>query len=186
MDRRAAIMNDERLRRARQFVVFIHREANMKRYATAVVCGVGLIVILVLTSVSPGRAANVTKLAFTVPLTATHPTQYGAPMPSAPSGTGYAISSVTVANPSMNEGYFTLRSFPSQATQDCSTLTLGFENDVVGPQVYVPPFSTIHITFPQPHIMPPQTAGAAVCLGANGVSFSDDITWSAVGEILLK
>ncbi len=36
----------------------------MKRYATAL-AGTGLSVILVLTNVSPGRAAGVNKLAFT-------------------------------------------------------------------------------------------------------------------------
>jgi hypothetical protein len=162
----------------------IRRQTSMKRYTTSVMCGLGVIAILVLANVSPGRAANVSRVAFTVPLTATHPTLHGAPMPSRPSGTSYAIWSITVANPSDSEGYFTLRSFPSLATEDCSTITFGFENDIAGPQLYVAPHSTTHVTFPQPHIIPPQTAGAAVCLGANGVTFSDDITWSAVGETL--
>lgn len=158
----------------------------MKRHATAI-AGAGLSVILVLTNVSPGRAAGVNKLAFTVPPIGTDEVHYGAPMPSLPSGTGYAISSLTVVNPTGEDGYFTVFAFASVLpTQDCSTVTLGFENVVTGPQLYVQPYSTTHLTFPQPHVMPPQTAGAAVCLGAFGPVFSDDITWSVVGEMLLK
>src|SRR5205085_7177042 len=82
-----------------------------------------------------------------------------------PSGTRYAISSVTVTNPSATaSGEVSIRAEAFTVnTPDCRFIS----NEVAhadGPQLHVPPATTVHVTFPQPFVTAAVT-GPQVCLG---------------------
>jgi len=112
-----------------------------------------------------------------------------------PSGTQYAITSMTVSNAGGGVGGGTAGpvtltliavAFGTLENNTCRLLHLGFAEAAPGPKVTVPPLDTIHITFPQPYITAPVT-GPFVCLGATAETATGSIglTWSAVGYRIL-
>ena len=81
-----------------------------------------------------------------------------------PEGTGYAITSMTVANTS---GGPTTASLGATwgTTTDCSSFD-SITSSAAGPTVAVPAGETVHLSFPQPFILPARP-GAAACLRAS-------------------
>ena len=110
-----------------------------------------------------------------------------------PSGTQYAITSVTVSNAGGGVGAAEPRTltlfavaFSAAENDTCRLLHLGFVEWAPGPKVTVPPLDTVHITFPEPYITAPVN-GPLVCLGATAETATNTIglTWSAVGYKIL-
>jgi hypothetical protein len=88
-----------------------------------------------------------------------------------PEGTSYAVTSLTVSNPSFN--LISVRLLGSWGpTGDCITFSSGLYTTDAGPIVYVPPGETVHLAFPQPLIFPAQS-GAASCLTTIGSASAD-------------
>jgi hypothetical protein len=108
----------------------------------------------------------------------------GAFVPPDPSGTKYAITSVTVSNSSttMNTAVLFAIAVENATNNSCRFLSNEVER-AAGPRVSVPPGNTVHITFPQPYITQ-AVSGPNVCLAAAGEG-SVGVTWSAVGFKIL-
>ena len=101
-----------------------------------------------------------------------------------PSGTRYAISSITVTNTTTGAGLITFRAYGSQLA--IGGTCAGVVNAVShsdGPVIWVPANATVHIAFPQPFITEPAT-GPNVCMTAGGFGFESS-TWSMVGYKIL-
>jgi hypothetical protein len=100
-----------------------------------------------------------------------------------PSGTRYAISSITVTNPTPNSSEVVLVAIAFNfSTTDCGFLA----NEVAraaAPKIAVPPQATVQLTFPQPYVTA-AVAGPHVCLSAGGGGYTG-MTWSAVGYKIL-
>src|SRR5262245_3807560 len=103
-----------------------------------------------------------------------------------PVGTRYAISSITVTNPTAGDGTMSILAQAASITvTTCRFSSFGAAGAGSGPQIYVPAKTTIQITFPQPYVTAPVTAtGNQICLVAGGFGFVG-ATWSAVGYKLL-
>jgi len=133
---------------------------------------------------------------FTIPPLGAGGAPTGSPlMTPDPSGTQYAITSVTVSNASggLQGGpaepvTLTLIAvaFSTAENNTCRLLHLGFVETAPGPTVTVSPQDTVHLTFPQPYITAP-VIGPLVCLGATSITTgaARGITWSAVGYKIL-
>lgn len=78
-----------------------------------------------------------------------------------PEGTGYAITSVTVANTSGGPTTAKLGAVWG-ATSDCSSFD-SITSNAAGPTVTVPAGETVHLSFPQPFVLSARP-GAAACL----------------------
>ena len=102
-----------------------------------------------------------------------------------PSGTRYAITSVTIINPNnaIDRAQLQAAAYNSFSTTCASPLgtAIAIAN---GPEVVVPPSSTVQLTFPQPFITA-AVAGPGVCLVAAANPGFQGLLWSAVGYRLL-
>ena len=88
-----------------------------------------------------------------------------------PEGTSYAVTSITVSNPSFN--LISTRLLGSWGpTGDCVTYSSGLYKTDFGPIVYVPPGETVHLAFPQPLVFAAQS-GEASCLTTLGSPSAD-------------
>jgi|RhiMetdeSRZDD1v2_1073273.scaffolds.fasta_scaffold87530_4 hypothetical protein len=112
-----------------------------------------------------------------------------------PSGTRYAITSVTVSNAKGGLQGGTAEpvtltliavAFGTPENNTCRLLHLGFVETAPGPTVTVSPQDTVHLAFPQPYITAP-VDGPFVCLGATAITSGGNqgLTWSAVGYKIL-
>jgi hypothetical protein len=113
-----------------------------------------------------------------------------------PSGTQYAITSVTVSNAGGGAECCTAEprtltliavAFSTAENNTCRLLHLGYVEAAPGPKVTVPAQDTVHVTFPQPYITAPVN-GPLVCLGATAefvTGGTAGLTWSAVGYKIL-
>jgi hypothetical protein len=120
--------------------------------------------------------------AFTIPPTQPSLSFAGSVTPPDPSGTRYAISSVTVTNPTGASGVLIVRAEATAVTANCRFIF----NEVAsadGPTIYVPAQSTVQVTFPQPYVTA-AISGPQVCLAAGGFG-TVGATWSAVGYKIL-
>ena len=81
-----------------------------------------------------------------------------------PEGTGYAITSMTVANTSSGPTTATLGAVWGE-TSDCTSFG-GSTSKAAGPKVTVPAGETVHLSFPQPFVLS-AGPGAAACLRAS-------------------
>jgi hypothetical protein len=113
-----------------------------------------------------------------VQLTLTYQGAFAAPDPS---GTRYAITSVTVSNPLVTHVNVAFRAYAVEyASPTCRNMA-NAQNFSDGPEITVSPFSTTHITFSQPFITGAVT-GTFVCLAAVGLNTAQTgMKWSAVG-----
>ena len=78
-----------------------------------------------------------------------------------PEGTSYAITRITVANTSGGPTTATLGAVWG-VTSDCSSFP-EITSHAPGPKVAVPAGETVHLSFPQPFVLPARP-GAAACL----------------------
>lgn len=98
-----------------------------------------------------------------------------------PSGTQYAITSLTVVNPSSSVVSIVLRATATEgASNNSCRFVFNQQAAAAGPELVVPPHGTGHVTFPQPYITAP-VAGTYVCLVAGGDPAVIGVKWSAVG-----
>ena len=131
---------------------------------------------------------------FTIPAATVSVAPTGSPlMTPDPSGTQYAITSVTVSNAGGGVGAAEPRTltlfavaFSAAENDTCRLLHLGFVETAPGPTVTVSPQDTVHLAFPQPYITAP-VDGPFVCLGATAITSGGNqgLTWSAVGYKIL-
>jgi len=97
-----------------------------------------------------------------------------------PPGTRYAITSVTVVNPTPTST-FTVQIVAlgfSYPVTNCGSPSDDVEQSD-GPTIVAPPNSTTHLTFPEPFLTR-TVAGPEVCLASTGM-VNYGVTWSAVG-----
>ena len=107
----------------------------------------------------------------------------GADVPADPSGTRYAITSLTLSNPATIVATFSIRAIASSASLTSCQFVFNATETAAGPTLVAGPQSTTHITFPQPFVTAPVT-GQSVCL-AGGGNNTTGTTWSAVGYKIL-
>ena len=94
-----------------------------------------------------------------------------------PEGTNYAITSITITS-STGDSTSGVLSGQFGTTSDCSSFLNESPKIIGGPSVTLPPGETVHLTFPQPFIIPAQP-GAASCLKAD--STGELTTFTVVG-----
>lgn len=100
-----------------------------------------------------------------------------------PSGTRYAITSVTVSNPTAVSYTVIVKAVAVAIAPSCRSAA-NQQAFADGPVVTVSPNSTAHVTFPIPFVTAP-VSGTFVCLVAAGTNAPVGATWSAVGYRLL-
>ena len=138
-------------------------------------------------TVSVGTSGNPLPVLLSLPSTAfTIPPQQvslvvagSATQPPDPSGTRYAITSVTLSNNTDSNGELRIFAIAFSA----NVATCGFvANEVAradGPVLTAPPHTTTNLTFPQPYVTAP-VSGPHACLTAGGAGFLG-MNWSVVG-----
>jgi hypothetical protein len=120
--------------------------------------------------------------AFTIPPQTIFPIPVGEDVAPDPAGTRYAITSVTVSNPSDSSGEVALLASASNSAISSCRLFFGGVDFADGPRLYVQARTTTHLAFPQPYVTGPLVAGSQVCLLLSGPGVnSNGSTWSAVG-----
>lgn len=102
-------------------------------------------------------------------------------VPIDPSGTRYAISSVTVSNATGTASTVSFYAVAFSSLGANCRLPANAVEQTDGPVVVVGPYSTAHIAFPEPFITA-AVNGPGVCLVAGGSPAQIPITWSAVGR----
>ena len=118
---------------------------------------------------------------FTFPPVAGTLTTQGPNAPADPSGTQYAITSVTVTNTSTSPQTLTMRAVAGEvAAGSGCRLPFNVVQTAPGPVVVVPATGTVHLSFPEPFVTAAVT-GTAVCLAAHADPATINLTWSAVG-----
>jgi hypothetical protein len=101
-----------------------------------------------------------------------------------PSGTSYAITSVSVSNPTGAAGEVTISAFATSANlSNCGQVPVN-GSIAPGPRLTVQANSTTSLTFPQPYVTA-AVSGPHVCLGASSFNGGIGETWSVVGYRVL-
>jgi len=100
-----------------------------------------------------------------------------------PSGTRFAITSVTITNGSAFEFEAVIQAFGLDATNTDCGLAHNSVSSSPGPRLFVPAKSTVHVAYPQPFVTAAVT-GPKVCLLVSG-SGIEPSTWSIVGYRIL-
>jgi hypothetical protein len=100
-----------------------------------------------------------------------------------PSKTRYAITSFTVSNGTTQVATAHLTAFASSASLTNCGFIFNTVASAAGPEVTVPPNSTVSLTFPTPFVTN-AVSGKDVCLAASGNAFIPQ-TWSVTGYKLL-
>lgn len=90
-----------------------------------------------------------------------------------PEGTSYAITSLTVANTSSGPTTAQLGATWGE-TSDCTSFD-SITANAAGPTVTVPAGETVHLSFPQPFVLPARP-GAAACLRTSLGGGAADVT----------
>jgi hypothetical protein len=121
---------------------------------------------------------------FTIPPKQLTAVLAGASVAPDPSGTRYAITSITVSNPTDQPATLVTRSVAVEGVgADGCTFVFNGQDTTDGPEVEVPAHDTVHIAFAQPFVTAPVT-GANVCFVAGGDGYVG-VKWSAVGYKIL-
>ena len=118
---------------------------------------------------------------FTFPPVAGTLTTQGPNAPADPSGTQYAITSVTVTNTAGVAQQLVMRAVAGEVSSSGGCrLPFNVVQTAPGPLVVVPANSTVHLSFPEPFVTA-AVNGTAVCLAAHADPAIINVTWSAVG-----
>lgn len=102
-----------------------------------------------------------------------------------PSGTRFAISSVTISNPTSGHSTVFVRAIAAAAAADNNCRLVSNQQDSADAlEIVAAPNSTTHLAFPQPFITH-AVAGTYVCLVVAATPASVGIKWGAVGSSIL-
>lgn len=105
-------------------------------------------------------------------------------VPIDPSGTRYAISSVTVTNATGSPSTVSFYAVAFSVLGENCRLPSNMTESSDGPIVVAAPYSTTHLVFPEPYVTA-AVSGTGVCLVAGGSPALEHVKWSAVGHRIL-
>jgi type IV secretory pathway protease TraF len=108
----------------------------------------------------------------------------GGPIAPDPSGTRYAITSLTGVNTSAEPVTILTRAVAVGGVQPDCRFVFNQEDTTDGPEIRIPANDTVHIAFPQPFVTAAVT-GTEVCLVAAGNPSYIGIKWSVTGYKIL-
>jgi hypothetical protein len=101
-----------------------------------------------------------------------------------PSGTRYAITSLTGVNPSAEPVTIITRAIAVGGVSPDCRFAFNQEDATDGPEIRIPANDTVHIAFPQPFVTAAVT-GTQVCLVAGGNPSYIGVKWSVTGYKIL-